>query len=46
MVTYGDGVVEKRKLTDDIVKVVTMMLKGNYSYLTREAQIAIGVGAK
>ena len=44
VVTYGDGVIEKRKLPDDICRVVQMMLRGNYSYLTKEAQVSLGVG--
>ena len=46
VVTYGDGVVEKRKIPEEVSKVVNMMLKGNYSFLTREALMALSLGGK
>ena len=46
VITYGDGVVEKKRVPEEVVKVVNNMLRGNYSYLTKEAQMILSVGPR
>ena len=46
VITYGDRIVEKKCLPEEVMKVVNNMLRGDYSYLTKEAQRILPVGPR
>ena len=46
VITYGDRIVEKKHVPEEVVKVVNNMLRGDYSCLTKEAQRILPVGPR